>query len=235
MIPKIIHYCWFGGAKYPDVVKKCLASWKKFCPDYELMLWNESNYDVTLNDYCKEAFENKKWAFVSDYARLDILYRFGGFYLDTDVELVKSLDGLRKLSCFVASDGTGINTGLGCGAEKNNPMIKEMKDLYSNKKFTVAGKCDMTPCTKMNSKIFIENGYKPNTTSIEVIKGVTILPYDFFSPIRGSQAELKITPNTHGIHLGSRLWETGLTRLKAYFRIKLGVDRVHKIKKALHR
>lgn len=98
MIPKVINFCWFGHGKYPDIVEKCIDSWKRNCPDYEIKLWNESNYDVRKNQYVQEAYENKKWAFVSDYARLDILYEFGGFYLDTDVELVKSLDELTKLS-----------------------------------------------------------------------------------------------------------------------------------------
>lgn len=235
MIPKVIHYCWFGGAQYPEVVKKCIESWKKYCPDYELKLWNEENYDVNTNDYCREAFLNRKWAFVSDYARLDILYRYGGFYLDTDVELVRSLDDLRELECFVASDGDGINTGLGCGADAYNDIIKAMRDLYQNKSFLVNGKYDTTPCTVLNSKIFLDNGYNPSVTSIEKICGVSVLPYEYFSPIRGTQSELQITVNTHGIHWGSRLWETGWTRIKANIRIKLGIEKVNKIKKMLRR
>ena len=92
MIPKIIHYCWIGGTPLPEIAKKCIESWKKCCPDYEIREWNESNYDFTQNVYMKEAYEVKKWGFVPDYARLDIIYRYGGFYLDTDVELLKSLD-----------------------------------------------------------------------------------------------------------------------------------------------
>ena len=101
MIPKKIHYCWFGGNPLPDSVKNCIDSWKKFCPNYEIIEWNESNYDVHKIPYISEAYKNKKYAFVSDYARLDIIYNEGGFYLDTDVELIKSLDNLSlsNLAC----------------------------------------------------------------------------------------------------------------------------------------
>ena len=95
MIPKIIHYCWFGGKEKPEDVKRYIASWEKYCPDYEIKEWNESNFDIHENDYCREAYEAKKWAFVTDYVRLKALYEEGGFYMDTDVEVVKSLDPLR--------------------------------------------------------------------------------------------------------------------------------------------
>ena len=92
MIPKVIHYCWFGGNPLPDEAKRCIDSWKKYCPDYKIIEWNESNYDVNSNEYMKAAYNEKKWAFVSDYARVDVVYRYGGIYMDTDVELIKPLD-----------------------------------------------------------------------------------------------------------------------------------------------
>lgn len=125
MIPKIIHYCWFGRGKYPAIVQKCLKSWQTHCPDYEIKLWNEDNYDIFKATYMAEAYQAKKWAFVSDFARLDIIYHNGGIYLDTDVELIKSLDSLLTLGCFVAADETGINTGMGFGASKNHQTIKK--------------------------------------------------------------------------------------------------------------
>ena len=94
MIPKIIHYCWFGGNPLSDDAKRYIASWKKYCPDYEIREWNESNFDINENDYCREAYEQKKWAFVTDYVRLKALYEYGGIYMDTDVEVVKPLDPL---------------------------------------------------------------------------------------------------------------------------------------------
>ena len=92
MIPKVIHYCWFGGNPLPEEAKRCIESWKKYCPDYKIIEWNENNYDVNSNEYMKAAYKEKKWAFVSDYARIDVVYKCGGIYMDTDVELVKELD-----------------------------------------------------------------------------------------------------------------------------------------------
>lgn len=231
MIPKVIHYCWFGKGKYPRIVKKCINSWKEYCSDYEIKLWNEDNYDVYKNDYVREAYQSKKWAFVSDFARLDIIYNEGGIYLDTDVELIKSMDNLLDLECFLSSDGSGINTGIGFGASKNNDVIHKMMELYSSKKFMTLNGPDLTPCTQLNTLIFLDNNYDISSNKICEILGTTILPPEYFSPITGSQAELKITSNTIGIHWGSRLWETGITKLKADIRMKLGGELVHKIKK----
>ena len=107
MIPKVIHYCWFGGNEMSALEKKCIESWKTQCPDYEIIRWDETNYDVTKNLYMQQAYAAKKWAFVSDYARLDILYQHGGFYLDTDVELLQSLDALRTHAAFAGIGCTG--------------------------------------------------------------------------------------------------------------------------------
>ena len=101
MIPKKIHYCWFGGNPLPELAIRCIESWKKYCPDYEIIRWDESNYDVTKNKYMYQAYENKRWGFVPDYARLDIIYNYGGIYLDTDVELLNSLDDLLDQKCFL--------------------------------------------------------------------------------------------------------------------------------------
>ena len=108
-IPKVIHYFWFGNNPKPKIVKKCIASWKKVCPDYEIKEWNESNFDVNICDYTREAYEAKMWGFVSDYARLWVIYRYGGFYLDTDVELIRSLDTLRQNKTFFASDSLRLS------------------------------------------------------------------------------------------------------------------------------
>lgn len=135
MIPKIIHYCWFGGKPKPDDVKKYIASWKKFCPDYEIKEWNESNFDINENDYCREAYEAKKWAFVTDYVRLAVLYKFGGIYMDTDVELVKPFDSLLKLDafmCFEDHDKVSIGT---FGAAKEFNLVKDFLVAYQDRHF----------------------------------------------------------------------------------------------------
>ena len=121
MLPKKIHYCWFGGNELPDLAIKCIESWKKYCPDYEIIEWNETNFDLECCDFVKEAYKAKKWAFVSDYARLKVVYDNGGIYLDTDVELVKSLDILLQEKCYFGEETTGyVATGLGFGAENGN-------------------------------------------------------------------------------------------------------------------
>lgn len=125
MIPKVIHYCWFGGNEKSEIIKQCIASWKKYCPDYEIIEWNESNFDINCCQYVKEAYEAKKWAFVSDYARYKIIYEHGGIYLDTDVELLDNLDKyLIYDTWFPRETQRTFNTGVGFAAIKNNKLIK---------------------------------------------------------------------------------------------------------------
>ena len=128
MIPKIIHYCWFGRNPKPELAVKCIKSWKKRCPDYEIIEWNEDNFDISSCPlYVRQAYEAKKWAFVSDYVRLKVVYDEGGVYLDTDVELKKGLDALLAYDAYFGfEDGTHVNTGLGFGAVKGAPILKEM-------------------------------------------------------------------------------------------------------------
>lgn len=230
MIPRKIHYCWFGKGEYPEIVKRCMKSWKTYCPGYEINLWNEDNYDVTKNRYIKEAYENKKWAFVSDYARLDIIYREGGIYLDTDVELIRALDDLLVYKSFFAGDGCGINSGIGFGAEKGNRVVKILLEEYEGKGFIKDGKPDLTPCTVPNTRPFLEHGYDPSAVDVQYFMGTTIFPTEYFSPMNG-MSELHITKNTYGIHYGSRLWETGMTRFKSKIRIALGRKWTNRIKK----
>lgn len=233
MIPKIIHYCWFGRSSYPAIVRKCIDSWAKYCPDYEIKLWNEDNYDVGKVPYIKEAYENKKWAFVSDYARLDIIYHEGGIYLDTDVELVRSLDDLLNNNSFFTGDGSGINTGLGFGAAKENNVVGLLLKEYEGKHFINNGKMDLTVCTEPNSRIFLSHGYDKSSRNIQQILGTILLPPQYFSPIEGEFSELNVSDKTYGIHWGSRSWESGLTKIKADIRLKLGADKTSKLKKIL--
>ena len=135
-IPKVIHYCWFSGNPIPDYLKKCMESWSEICPDYEIKRWDESNYNVEKNSYMKQAYEECKWGFVPDYARLDILYNYGGFYIDTDVQLVKSLEPLRMQGGFCGVEKWGnVNMGGCSGAVKHHPMIKKMLDYRANIQF----------------------------------------------------------------------------------------------------
>ena len=131
MIPKVIHYCWFGHNKKSELIEKCIASWYKYCPDYKIIEWNEDNFDVNSIPYVRDAYTDKKWAFVSDYARLAIIFREGGIYLDTDVLLRKSLDDLLNYSCWLASDDVRyLSTGLGFGAVAQHPLIGAAMEAY---------------------------------------------------------------------------------------------------------
>lgn len=229
MIPKIIHFCWFGKNKYPSYVKKCINSWKKYCPEYEIKLWNEENYDVHKNKFVSEAYVNQKWAFVSDYARLDIINSNGGFYLDTDVKLIKSLNFINDIECFFSADESGINTGLGFGSIKKHFIFKEMMKYYESRGFIINGSMDLTPCTIPNSQPFINRGYFPKN-EIQIFDGIQILPHEYFSPIVGLKSELNLTKNTIGIHLSSRSWERPTSRFKAALRLFFGIKLVNKIK-----
>jgi len=131
MIPKKIHYCWFGRNPKPKLAEKCIASWKKYCPDYEIIEWNEDNFDINMNVYTRYCYENKKWAYLSDFARLYVVAENGGVYFDTDVELLKNPDELLKLEAFYGFETEKcINTGLGFGAEKNHPTVMAMVEEY---------------------------------------------------------------------------------------------------------
>lgn len=156
MIPKIIHYCWFGGNSKPEIVEECIASWNKFCPDWEIIEWNEHNYDVDARQYTADAHVAKKWAFVSDVARLDIIEKHGGIYLDTDVELLAPVDNLLSNGAFYFFETErNINTGMGFGAEAGHPTVKAMLEYYNGRSFLRNGKPDMTPCPAYNTDMLV--------------------------------------------------------------------------------
>lgn len=156
MIPKIIHYCWFGGGQKSEIIEKCIESWYKYCPDWEIIEWNELNYDVNKIPFMKEAYESKKWAFVSDYARLDIVYSMGGVYLDTDVELVESMDEWLEESGFVVFETSRmVNTGQGFGAVKGHDAILKMIKKYENLHCMKDGRFMCYTCPKLNTEALV--------------------------------------------------------------------------------
>ena len=152
-IPKVIHYCWFGKGEMPKLALKCIKSWKKYCPDYEIICWNEDNFDITQNRYMQEAYEAKKWAFVSDFARLKVIYDHGGIYMDTDVEILKPIDDLLETKGYMGFDEKGLmSTGLGFGAEKGNKIVGEFLKSYEDIPFVLPdGTYDLTPCPDRNT------------------------------------------------------------------------------------
>ncbi len=212
MIPKKIHYCWFGGNPIPEKDKKCIESWKKFCPDYEIIRWDESNYDIRKNKFISQAYDMKKWAFVSDYARLDIIYNNGGIYLDTDVELVKSLDILLENEAFMGFEkGRVVATGLGFGAIPHQKGIKLLRDSYDNLEFVDSnGKQKSNKdinCPIINSNILIEHGAVMNDKE-QIVHGITLYPTEYFCPLDSATGELKCTDKTFSIHWYNMSWLT---------------------------
>jgi mannosyltransferase OCH1-like enzyme len=206
-IPKVIHYCWFGGNPLPESVRKCIESWKTHCPDFEVVEWNEKNFDVNINKFVREAYQLEKWAFVSDYARLYIIYHNGGIYLDTDVEVVKGLDDLLDNEAFMGfEDGINVSNGLGFGAVKNSKIIYEMLNIYENISFiNNDGTLNTTPCPYYTTQLLLKKNLKQNNKK-QTIEGLTIYPSDYFSPINYATRKFKMTKNTYSIHHYSATW-----------------------------
>lgn len=200
-IPKVINYCWFSRSQMPDYLEKCIESWKKYCPDYKIVRWDEDNYDVEKNLYMRQAYEAEKWGFVPDIARLDILYNHGGLYIDTDVELIKKLDDLLVLDAFAGVEKWGnINMGGCSGAIPYHPMIKKMLDYRINESFLMEdGSMNLTTCGYYETMPLIHKGFKPNNT-VQTIDGMTIFSSDYFHPYDYMSGETCITENTYSIH-----------------------------------
>lgn len=232
MIPKKIHYCWFGNSEIPEQFRQYIDSWKKFCPDYEIIEWNESNYDVTKNKYMHQAYENKRWGFVPDYARLDIIYTHGGIYLDTDVEIIKPLDDLLSLSGFVGQECCSKNVALGVGfaAEPGNEIIKMMLDGYEGRSFILPnGEFDTLPSPAINTKPLYDIGYKWSEKVQELQLNdskITVFPSEYFCPIDYDTGESNISKNTYMVHHYAGTWQTAeafeIRALKEKFSKKYG-------------
>lgn len=223
MIPKIIHYCWFGGKEKPEDVKKYIASWKKYCPDYEIKEWNESNFDIHENDYCREAYEAKKWAFVTDYVRLKALYEEGGFYMDTDVEVVKSLDPLRVYDAVSGYESqTHIPTGT-IGACRDNEWIGMLLKDYENRHFiNNDGTLDTTTNVNVITHLTTERYHlKLNGAVTHSGRNMIILPFDYLCAKSWKNGKLKVTSNTYTIHHFSGTWLSKPAQMKMFLRRNL--------------
>lgn len=195
-IPKVIHYVWFGNNKKSKSIKKCIKSWKKYCPDYKIIEWNEKNYNVKKNRYMYEAYKAKKWAFASDFARYDILNRCGGVYLDTDVELIANIDELLKdemFMCFV--DDKRVNSGLGYGSVANNQVLQEMLNYYKGRSFYKKnGKMDLRICNHNETAVLVKHGLVRNGRE-QFIDGVHVYPREYFNPINEAPTKKTVAIN----------------------------------------
>lgn len=215
MIPKVIHYCWFGGNPLPELAQKCIESWKKFCPDYEIKQWDETNFDVNCCDYVREAYEAKKWAFVSDYARYKILYDHGGLYFDTDVELIKPIDDIVANGSFLGCEinpfkADSIASGLGMGAEAGLPIYQDILEHYEQSHFLQPdGTFDITTVVDRTTAIFEKHGFAPADIP-QKVADVTIYPPRYFCPLDMETGEVCVADDTCSIHYydGSWLSET---------------------------
>ena len=214
MIPKIIHYCWFGRNPLPQLALDCIASWKKYLPDYEIKEWNEDNFNVNIIPYTAEAYKQKRYAFVSDYARFWILEKYGGLYFDTDVEVIRPMDDIIANGPFMGAEDNGrtwnkaynIAVGLGLGAEPHCIFIQEMMKLYDGLHF------DYNPDIKKMMNIVTYTTQKltaldmQNRCEIQKVGDFTIYPHDFFNPINTVTGRLHITENTRSIHHYAGSW-----------------------------
>lgn len=208
-IPKKLHYMWMGGKTIPAHIQNCMDSWKRYCPDYEIIEWNEHNYDIDKNRYMREAYDAKAYGFVPDYARLDILYNEGGFYLDTDVELIRSLDPLRYQECFCCLEKwQDISFGGFSGSSKGNPTIKRFLDAREEIRFiNPDGTQNRNTCGFYDTQTAFELGYRINGKT-QNIAGMNVFAYDYFLPYDYMTGQLVKTEHTFSIHWYNGGWMT---------------------------
>lgn len=241
-IPKTIHYFWFGGDPIPSLVKQCIKSWKKFCPDYEIKKWDESNFNIENScEYVREAYKAKKWAFVSDYARFYILNKYGGVYLDTDVELIKPIQKIIDAGPFFACETEkfdSINPGLGMATYPANILYEEIIEDYNKSHYlSPEGVPNTTPVGKRIVALLIRDGLK-NKKGVQTIDGINIYPKDYFCPFNYFTGELKFTNNTVAIHHFAASWQDN--KAKKYHKFgqfmtrKFGYKVGEKSEKILH-
>lgn len=207
MIPKIIHYCWFGNGEMPDKDKKNIESWRKLNPDYQIIRWDESNYDVNKNAYMAECYSIPKWGFVPDYARTDIIYHHGGFYFDTDVELKKPLDCLLDENCVMGFEKKdSVNHGHGFAAEKGNPILKELLDFYNSIHFINSdGSLNMTASPVYITQLLVKHGLVLNGKE-QYVDDVHVYPMEYFCPKDYLTGEITLTSNTVSVHHFNLSW-----------------------------
>lgn len=208
MIPKIIHYCWFGRGKMPELAESCIASWRKYLPDYELMLWNEDTFDVNCMKFTRQAYEKKKYAFVTDYVRLYALKKYGGVYMDTDVEILQSIDSFLTLPAFTGFESNGIlPTGLMASTAEAR-WLDLMLAYYTNKPFVRwNGRLNKTPNTLIISRILNKRGIALNNSYQVYDNELHLFPKDYFCPKSYETGKIELTENSYCIHHFAGSWK----------------------------
>lgn len=232
MIPKVIHYCWFGGKPLPKSALRCIASWRRFFPDYEIREWNEGNFDVNIIPYTAQAYAAGKYAFVSDYARFKILYENGGLYFDTDVEVIKPFDDILARGAFMGIEKScalktntigwiGINPGLGIGVEKSNMIYKCILECYHNMEFDING----GTVVRHTTDIMRVHGYD-GTNRLQQVGDITVYPDTYFCPMDSTTGILRITAQSYSIHHYTCSW---MNKNSVSFRLHLLKNKMIKI------
>lgn len=227
MIPKIIHYCWFGRNPLPPEAEKCIASWRKYLPDYEIKEWNEDNFDVNIIPYTAEAYKAGKYAFVSDYARFWILYKYGGLYFDTDVEVIRPIDDIVERGPFMGFEtdpdvksgyAGSVAPGLGLGVTSGLGLIKKMLDMYDGRHFVYEQVMkNQITVVHIATELLVESGLRP-VQGVQEIAGVWVYPSEYFCPIKVTTGRMHITENTRTIHHYAGTWADSKFSLKAKVR-----------------
>lgn len=222
---KIIHFCWFGYGEKSSKINYCIDSWRKICPDYEIKEWNEDNFDINICDYVKQAYEQKKYAFVSDYARYFILNEYGGVYLDTDVELIRDITPLLSHNFAGFESNDSVNTGLIMACEKDNELCQAMLEDYNNDKFILDdGTLNLKTVCARTTDWLVSKGLRLDNTKQEVADYI-IYPSEYFNPKGGDYGKEVITENTYSIHHYLATWKSPLDRKIMEYKVKYGVKK----------
>lgn len=249
MIPKVIHYCWFGRNPLPPLAVKCIKSWKKYLPDYEIKEWNEDNFDVNSIPYTREAYEARKYAFVSDYARFYILYHHGGLYFDTDVEVIKPMDDIIVRGAFMGCEKEanksgatvpeiapglelGCNPGLGLGCNPGLGLYAEILELYAGFHFLRAnGRLNLKTVVEYTTELLVAKGLK-NSDEVQQVSDVWIYPKEYFCPICFETKKCVITENTRTIHHYAASWHGTKEKIMLFIIATIGKKSVNAILRA---
>lgn len=219
MIPKVIHYCWFGGNPLPDKAVECINSWKKYMPEYEIKQWDETNFNVNIIPYTTEAYDAKKYAFVSDYARFWILYNYGGVYFDTDVEMIKPIDDIIGRGAFLGCETDsirlggsmpGVAPGLGMGSPKGHELLMDFLKLYQSLHFITADGINQKTVDQYTTELLMNYGLKL-TESIQLVADTYIYPGEYFGPVSVVSKRLHVTEHTRTIHHYAASWQSKST------------------------
>lgn len=229
MIPKIIHYCWFGRGEKPELAKKCIASWRRFCPDFEIREWNEDNCGDLSIPFMAEAYAAKKYAFVSDVMRLVVLEQYGGVYFDTDVEVLRDISPLLEDEGFIGFENDQfVNSGQVMAAVPHQPVVQAMIEKYKKMHFANEdGSLNAVGCPHLNTDVMERFGLVRNGKE-QVVSGIHVYPEDYFNPMDSTTGKLTKTEHTYSIHWYSMSWMGKSSQI----RVKIG--RIYRrIKKAV--